>query len=169
MALLNVRSIANKSLVLNDLVLSKKLDFLFLTETWQRDMKLGPLIELCPKDYTFISLPRISGRGRGLTAVSRIHFVCRFVSIGSFSSFELQMIKVGRSNPFYCILIYPPPGPNSSFLIEFADFLSSVLKLSRFIIFNIHADDVSDSFASSFINITVSFNLIQHVSGPTHN
>lgn len=72
MVLLNACSIANKSFVLNDVVLSKKLDFLFLTETWQRNMELGPLIELCPKDYAFNSSPRLSGC-----------FICCLVSTGS--------------------------------------------------------------------------------------
>lgn len=82
------------------------------------------------------------------------------------------MIKVGRTNPFYCNLIYCQPGSNSSFLTEFTDCLSSILKLSRFIFaveFNIHIDNLSENIASSFMNITESFNLIQHVSGPTHN
>ena len=34
--------------------------------------------------------------------------------------------------------------------------------------FNIHIDDVSCSFAADFINLTESFNFIQHVSGATH-
>ena len=34
--------------------------------------------------------------------------------------------------------------------------------------FNAHIDNVSDTFARDFINITESLNLIQHVSGPTH-
>ena len=38
MALLNARSIANQSFVLHDLILSKNLDFLFLTETWQKNV-----------------------------------------------------------------------------------------------------------------------------------
>jgi len=41
------------------------------------------------------------------------------------SSFESQIIKVGSSNSFYCILIYRPPGSAGVFLNEFNDFLSS--------------------------------------------
>lgn len=109
MALLNARSIANKSFMVNDLVLSKKLEFLFLNKPWQRDMELDPLIKLCPKDCTFISLPRLSGNGGGLAAAFRSRFVCHLVSTGLVSSFELQTIKVGRTNPFYCTLIYRSP------------------------------------------------------------
>lgn len=35
--------------------------------------------------------------------------------------------------------------------------------------FNIHVDDTSNHFATEFLNITDSFNLVQHVSGSTHN
>lgn len=37
--------------MLNYLILSKSLDFLFLTEIGQRNIELGPLVELCPKEY----------------------------------------------------------------------------------------------------------------------
>lgn len=49
-------------------------------------------------------------------------------------------------------------------------FLSFILKLTRIVIvgdFNMHIDDVSDKFATDFINITESFNLIQYVTSPT--
>lgn len=144
---------------------------MFLTETWQRSMEHGPLIELCPLDCCFICTPRTSGRGGGLAVVYRNCFLSLTVSTGDFSSFEVQMTKVGRSNPFYCILSYRPSGFNSSFMAEFSEFLSSIIRLDRVIMvgdFNIHVDDVSCSFAADFLNIIESFNFIQHVSGPTH-
>jgi len=81
-------------------------------------------------------------------------------------------MKVGHSNAFYCILVYRPPGPVASFLSEFSDFLSSIIKLNRVIIvgdFNIHVDDDTCKNASEFVYITESFNFTQHVSGPTHS
>lgn len=39
MALVNGRSITNKSFVFNDIIQSKMLDFFFVTETWQRNME----------------------------------------------------------------------------------------------------------------------------------
>ncbi|MEQ2210718.1 hypothetical protein XENOCAPTIV_018152, partial [Xenoophorus captivus] len=46
--LLNGRSIANKTLSINELFTREKLDLLFLTETWQRDGRFIHLNELCP-------------------------------------------------------------------------------------------------------------------------
>lgn len=82
---------------------------------------------------------------------------------------EIQLVRVGNKDPFYCAVVYCPPGPNSPFLKEFGDFLSSILKLSRLLIigdFNIHIDD--DLFARSFLSIMDSFYFTQHVSGPSH-
>ncbi|KAF7199035.1 protein shisa-9-like, partial [Nothobranchius furzeri] len=50
MALLNTRSVNNESFLLNDLILSKNLDFLFLTKVRQQTSDYSGLIELCPSD-----------------------------------------------------------------------------------------------------------------------
>lgn len=47
-ALLNARSIANKTFLLNDFFTSRKLDFMFLTETWLHKGELTPFSELLP-------------------------------------------------------------------------------------------------------------------------
>lgn len=83
----------------------------------------------------------------------------------------MLMFIVNCQNPVCCILIYRPPfKPNSIFLVEFSDFISSiVINHDRIIIvgnFNIHVDN---RYATEFLNITDSFNLMQHVSGSTHN
>lgn len=104
--------------------------------------------------------------------VYRDCFSSRTVSSGIYSSFEVLMNKIGRTNPFYCVLIYRPPGRNSSFLSEFGDFLASIIRLVRVLMigdFNIHVNNSSDNFAVNFLNVTESFHFIQHVSGPTHN
>lgn len=69
MGLINARSIANKSLLLSDLFTSESMDFMLLTETWQRNMEYYHLNELCPMDCNFISMPRLTGRGGGLAVV----------------------------------------------------------------------------------------------------
>uniref|UniRef100_A0A8C6K7Y3 Reverse transcriptase domain-containing protein n=1 Tax=Nothobranchius furzeri TaxID=105023 RepID=A0A8C6K7Y3_NOTFU len=171
MILLNSCSVNNKTFLLNDLILSKSLDFLFLIEVWQQTSDHSALIELCPSGYSFLSQPRGSGRGGGLAVVFRDHLPCSSTTSGHFASFELQLIKVGRKDPFYCAVVYRPPGPNSAFLQEFSDFLSSTVKLSRLVIvgnFNIHVDDPSDLFAMNFSSLMDSFSFTQHASGPTH-
>lgn len=170
--LLNARSIANKSFLLNDFVVAKKLDFLLVSESWQRVGEFASLNELCPPNYIYSCAPRCTGRGGGLASFYRDCFSINTVTTESFPSFEVLSTKVGRSNPFYSILIYRPPGKNGSFLSDFGDFLASVIRYDRVLLcgdFNIHVNDCSDKFASDFLNVTESFNFIQHVSGPTHS
>lgn len=57
--LINACSIANKSYILNDLFCTKKLDFMFISETWQRENEVSHLLELCPADCSFLCAPRI--------------------------------------------------------------------------------------------------------------
>lgn len=121
-ALLNVRSIRNKSFLLNELFTYKNLDFMLLMETWQRSMEFSHLIELCPAECSFISTPRLVGRGGGLAVVYKNQFICQLMNSNTYSSFELQMSKVGQSNSFYCILVYWPPGILGPFLSDFTDF-----------------------------------------------
>jgi len=172
MALLNARSIRNKSFTLNELFTYKNLDFMLLTETWQQSMEFSHLIELCPVDCSFISTPLLLGCGGGLAVVYRNQFICHLMSSNTYSSFELQMSKVGRSDSFYCILVYRPPGSLGPFLSDFADFLSSIIKLNRVIIvgdFNIHVDNAVCNTVLNFLHLMDTFNFVQHVSGPTHD
>lgn len=162
-----------KSFILNNFFVSSGSDSLFMTETWLRYNEVSSLIELCPPDCDFLSSPRTTGQGGGLAVLFRKQFYCRSIYVAQFSSFELQMLKVGSDKPLHCILIYCPPGYNSNFLTEISEFLSSTLiTLDRALIlgdFNIHIDDQADKFASEFLKTTECFNLSQHVSSPTHN
>lgn len=71
MALLNVRSISNKTLAINEQILSYKLDFLFMTETWLSAGKLSALSEVCLKGFNFFNSTRSVGRGGGLATIYR--------------------------------------------------------------------------------------------------
>lgn len=77
MALINAHSISNKSFLLSDLFTSKNLDFMLLTETWQRSMEYCHLIKVCPVDCSFISTPRLTGHTGGLPVAFKKHFICQ--------------------------------------------------------------------------------------------
>lgn len=55
--LLNVRSVGNKTFILQDFIVSQNLDFLFLTETWLEPMDTCLLSELLPVNYNFLNTP----------------------------------------------------------------------------------------------------------------
>ena len=170
-ALFNARSISNKSFILNEFFIREKLDFMFVTETWQRENEFIHLNELCPTGCSVIGSPRLERRGGGLAVVHRNSHLCRVIQPECFSSFESQIIKTGSTNIFYCVLIYRPPGPAGPFLTDFTHFLSSIIKFEKVLIvgdFNLHIDDITCNMAAEFLSITDSFNFTQHVSESTH-
>ena len=59
LALLSVRSLANKSFLINDLISTHDLDFLLLTETWLNEANSAvTLIESAPPNYDFLSIKK---------------------------------------------------------------------------------------------------------------
>ena len=172
MSLINVRSLSNKSLILNDFILTHNLDFLFLTETWQRPGDVSSFSELCPPNFKFLNSPRTTGRGGGLAMVFKENFNCKLSSTNDYTSFESMACKIERSIPVLCVLIYRPPKFNKSFIEEFSHFLSSVLINSDNVIilgdFNIHVCCPSNPLTRDFLHLIESFNLTQSVTKPTH-
>jgi len=116
LALLNVRSVSNKTLfLLNDLFIARSLDFMFLTETWLREGDFTPLSELLPPGCNYFNSPRITGKGGGLTSIFKSTFCCQQSSTAGYSSFELQLFEVKLSETFLCAVIYRPPKFNKDF------------------------------------------------------
>ena len=62
----NVRSVRHKSAALSDLILSKHIDILALTETWLLASDTSAcLADICPNGFCLYHHPRRSGRGGG--------------------------------------------------------------------------------------------------------
>ncbi len=104
MALVNARSLVNKTFILHDFFSSNVLDFLFVTETWLTLGDLSPFSDLVPSNCTFINCPRTTGMGGGLASVFKSSFGCRSVKTDTnplakdftsfIDSFDLvQMVK----------------------------------------------------------------------------
>ncbi len=172
MALLNARSVLNKTFLLNDFFLSNNLDFLFITETWLTADDLSPLSELSPVHCNYFSCPRTSSRGGGVAVIFKDLFKCKLLPVNVNSSFEVLMCKVEFSSPLLCVLIYRPPKANNDFLKEFSDFLSDLVSSADNLLivgdFNIHLCCPSRPLSRDFVQLLDSFNLTQYVSGPTH-
>ncbi|MGL5726971.1 MAG: hypothetical protein ACRCYD_03835, partial [Plesiomonas sp.] len=110
MALVNARSVCNKTCILNDFYTGRNLDILFLTETWASAGESSVFEELCPPGCCFISTPRCTGKGGGVAMVFKQTLNIRPVSVGSYVSFELQCIVLEfDSTAVFCALIYRPP------------------------------------------------------------
>ena len=174
-ALVNSRSVSNKTFVLNDFFSRHNLDFLFLTETWigAGVGQSSVFSELCPTNCSFISTPRCVGRGGGVALVFKNDFKVRTLSVGSFSTFELQCIIVeSATSPLACVLIYRPPKPYKDFITEFSDFLSHFVSLyDRLLIlgdFNIHVCCPDRPMFNEFCGLIDAFGLTQHINKATH-
>lgn len=64
LALLNIRSLNNKSLLVNDFINTNCLDFMLLTETWLDDScSAAVLNEAAPLNFDFLSVCRANRRG----------------------------------------------------------------------------------------------------------
>lgn len=106
MALVNARSLANKTFVLNNFYTQHDLDFLFISETWLNVGEMYPLIELSPDDCSFFSTPRASGRSGGLACVFKRIFKCRHLSTVNYQSFEAQVMMCDAWEAVMCVLVY---------------------------------------------------------------
>ncbi len=73
LALLNVRSIKNKTVILNWFIRAR--NFLFITETWLNVGDLDVLGALVPSNFNVLNSPRETGRGVGLASVFKDSYV----------------------------------------------------------------------------------------------
>lgn len=104
MALINARSISNKSFLLNDFISNKDVDILCITETWLSAGDSDCLLEVSSTDFNFLSTPRLSGRGGGVAAIFK-NMKCRSLAVQDYSSFELQLVKIDSCFAIICALI----------------------------------------------------------------
>ena len=169
----NLRSVRQKSAALSDLISSKQIDILAMTETWLSSCDTAACLDdISPPDFSLFHCPRPFGRGGGVAFLVRETFKVEIIHTPKFMSFEAICILVKHSSitaNFICI--YRPPGCANMFFDEFPNFLENTLQfqdeLYIFGDFNIHLDKPSVN-TRSFLDILDTFSLHQHVTFPTH-
>ena len=142
----NLRSVRQKSASLSDLVSSKQIDILAMTETWLSSCDTAAcLADISPPGFSLFHCPRPSGRGGGVAFLVRESFKVEIINTPKFMSFEAICILVKHSfmtTNFICI--YRPPGCTTMLFDEFQNFLENTLQfrdeLYIFGDFNIHLD-----------------------------
>ena len=177
--LLNTRSINNKELVIKDYVVERDIDILAVTETWLRDDDKFSVAEVCPMGYYFYHVSRKNSRGGGVGLLLKKRIQVKRQTQEKFISFEyIDIVAKCSTGSTRIITIYrPPPSKanqmNSSLFFEEFCTLAEELVVSpgNLLIvgdFNYHIDNISKSDTIKFNKILESFNLQQHVNGPTH-
>ena len=173
LALLNTRSLNNKSHILNEFITDNKLDILCLTETWQKPLDYMALNQTTPSGFSYINNPRPEGRGGGIAAIHHQDLQPRPLSISTPSSFEHLTFKLPGSQPLIISTIYRPPKPNPSFLSDLSDFITALSPISPSILllgdFNLHIDSPDCKHAKDFMDLLHCFSFTQHINFPTHN
>ncbi len=171
-ALLNTRSLNGKGTLLSDIMIERNLDLLFLTETWQMPDDFIELNLLTPPGYSYLTKPRLTGRGGGLAVVFKNNYKMTKYDVLNVSSFECLSFKLAGPAPILILLIYRPPKHNSSFLSELTELLTlACAQHDRIIMlgdFNIHVDSDCNT-AKDFLSVLDYFDVSQHIDFPTHS
>ncbi|XP_056301953.1 uncharacterized protein LOC130214336 isoform X1 [Danio aesculapii] len=179
LGLLNIRSLAPKALIINEIITDNNLNALCLTETWLKQNDYISLNEATPPGFLYKHEARQTGRGGGVASIfSDILNVNQRNGL-MFGSFEVLALNVMLPDTMQkpmlslaLITIYRPPGPYVNFLKEFSDFISDLLvKTDKILIvgdFNIPIDDANDTLGLAFMDLLHSLGIKQNVIGPTH-
>ena len=172
--LLNARSINNKTENVTEFILEHELDILCITETWLQPEDKFTASNVTPSGYSIVSNPRLIRRGGGVAAIIKSDLSCKRLTNICFSTFEALLVKISSSSKSFAIgTIYRSPGHPNNFLVEFGEFLSTLIaKYDDFLLggdFNIHMDNATDESMKKMTSLLHNFGLKQHVNVPTHS
>ena len=145
-------SLVDKPLLIQNFMSDDKIDILALSETWLKPDSLPETLNsITPDGYSFMHVPRESGRGGGVAFVYRSLFEFRSMNFQRFSSFEIIGAKLCLESASYIFVnIYRPPSSSiASFVDEFSVLLESLGTSTSDIFiscdFNIHVDNYDES------------------------
>ena len=110
---LNARSCNNKTTEINDLIVEKNVDIIFISETWLKNNDSITISNLTPNGFSIINKNRQSRSGGGVAIIYRssLEIISTKFVTDDFLSFECVSLKVKTSDSKSCFLscIYRPP------------------------------------------------------------
>ena len=182
LALVNARSIRNKTQELLHHAASKDLDACVITETWLNNDDTPTVAALQSGGYNFQHVSRSnSNRGGGLGILHKDSVNVTKIKSSILPTFELCLWKVKiKHTEFVLAAIYRPPYSAKHkktvpmFISEFSDTLTDILAIHnnhRLILvgdFNIHMDNPNSSDTKAFNDLLTDLDCIQHVKCKTH-
>ncbi|KAJ8375516.1 hypothetical protein SKAU_G00060960 [Synaphobranchus kaupii] len=156
-ALLNTRSLTNKSPVISELILDNNIDFLLLTETWQQPSDYYALNQATPTNYCYIAKPRSSGRGGGIAVLHKQSLSVTELDLNLPPMSTFEYLALSLPNSITAILLYRPPKTHPSFLSELSELLTIASSLSNRLLltgdFNIHVDLPNSPLTPDFLSL----------------
>ena len=182
MCSVNCRSVRNKADYLNDFITENDYDCVAITESWlssteeENEVTISALV---PSSYKLLHVPRQEGRGGGVAFICKNHYKTKLENGFTARSFESMTVvmNAGSFTLRFVIIYRVPPSPanklkNSMFLEELSDYLESVATLSGKVVlvgdFNVHWDNPQNTERIELATLLDSYDLKQHVEGPTH-
>ena len=118
-ALINCRSIINKSADFQVELVHNKVDICSLTETWIRKDDTTTVSQICPPGYKAISLLRSNEQGGGIAAVYKDSIMIRRSNTSDYSSMECTDFVVSLPGlSLNMAVIYRPPNKS---ILSFAN------------------------------------------------
>ena len=89
-AVINARSVRNKTTTITECITDHNIDILAITETWLKKNSDKPIIAaMTPSGYSFVNAPRASGRGGGVGVIHRDELSCKQLSPSNNVTFEM--------------------------------------------------------------------------------
>lgn len=181
--MLNVRSLRNKATDIHELIVDKKLDMFFVTETWLHvsDVDRPTVCKALPHGYDFMHCPRLDDSGYGgVGVIYRNTLRLKKCTVNAFSTFELMLMSLNyESRSMLIALVYrPPPSAknqlsSNAFVDQLDELLHQLFVLEKKPVlllgdFNLHFDDESNVLSSKVRDLLSAVNVAQYVKSSTH-
>ena len=178
---INIQSIKQKELQVQELLEDYSLDALVVTETWltEKDTQWLETTPLNRNPYNLSHTNRPNGRGGGLALITKNCYTVTKVESGTYPSFEHATWELNiRNKRIHISGIYHPPyslrnkSTNRAFLDDFTTFVTDLLpKWQNNLLmgdFNLHVSKDDDIDSTIFLDTIEAMGLYQHVTFPTH-
>ena len=171
----------NRSIAVSDTIVTRHLDVLALTETWQETSDDIQLKRCAPPGYSIVDaarsdaiLPRsVAEKGGGVVITHSERFIVKKITLDVKPTAAFEVFCRSASITFVPLVIYRPGTKSATdgFFDELIALLEIVGTFQNELVItgelNIHVNDATDWHSRRLTDILESFNLVQAVSGPT--
>jgi len=173
---LNAFSVRNKADAISDTITEKRLDVLAIQETWHTASDDACLRLITPTGYAIVDAARSTGPDGGVAVVFRQNVKCSRITIPECKTFESICVRLTTATgPVIIVNIYRPGSvqrPQPMFCEELSAVLETLVVHACPVVIgvdlNVHVQDTSNTTARHLADLLVSFDMVQHVVGPTH-